>query len=201
MIKVFIASSRSQEIGERCREYADDHLPEGYVLCDSPDLCDIFISVLYDTIVSKKFIESKIRCVNFHPGVLPDYRGAGAYSWAIINKEKFTGVTLHEIDHNIDSGPIIDIQTTLIHPQDTAESLFGRCMDILYEMFQDYFIQILSGSYQDSPNVGGNIYLRKDLENAKDITHIVRAFTFKGKENAYFYNHDNKKIFLNYTED
>ena len=148
--------------------------------------------------MSEEFIRSKNICVNFHPGLLPDYRGAGAYSWSIINKEKETGVTLHEIDYNIDSGPIIDITKTLIHPNDTAESLFVRCMGILYDMFCANFHSIIHGAYRKRENSGGNIYLRKDLEEAKDITRIVKAFTFSGKEKAYFYNHKNAKVYIDY---
>jgi len=201
LTKVYIASSRMAEIGDMCTEYAALHMPEGYEICHDMHMCDIFISVLYDTIISDKFIKSKKLCVNFHPGILPEYRGAGAYSWAIINKEKEAGVTLHEIDYNIDSGPIISIEKTLIHPTDTSETLFLRCMNVLYDMFCKNFHKILFKQYSTSSNSGGNIYLRKDLDNAKDISHIIRGLTFSGKESAYFYDHEDKKVYIDYFGD
>jgi len=195
--KVCIASSR--EIGSRCTEWAKSNMPDGFEL-GSIDNSEIFISTLYDTLIDKKFIESKERCVNFHPGILPDYRGAGAYSWSLINKEKHTGVSLHVIDHNIDSGPIIQIRKTLIYPSDTSQSLYERCMDLLFDMFKKNFNKILKGTYKTKPNNGGNIYFRKDLEDAKDISHIIKAFTFENKESAYYYNKSGKKIYIQYGE-
>lgn len=193
--KVHIASSRN--IGNRCLLWASQHIPYGFELSNM-DECDIFISTLYDKIVSKDFINSKIRCINFHPGILPYYRGSGAYSWSLINKEKYTGVTLHEIDHDIDHGAIIDIQKTEILPNDTAQSLYERCMDILFQMFKDNFIDILHGTYITVQNNGGPIYYRKDLEAAKDISHIIRAFTFENKESAYYYNKNGNKVYIQY---
>lgn len=195
--KVHIASSRF--IGNTCRDWAAlklEQLESNYIITNNMDDCDVFISVLYDKLLSSDFIDGNRRCYNFHPGILPDYRGAGAYSWVLINKEKETGVTLHEIDYSIDSGPIIDIRKTLIYESDTAETLYDRCMALLFKMFQDRFLDIIYDSYQTRPNNGGKVYYRKDLEDAKDITNIVRAFTFSGKENAYYINSNGKKIYI-----
>ena len=94
MYKVHIATSRPEEIGNRCRTYASHNLPNGFELTDVPAECDVFISVLYDTLITEEFIAAR-RAYNFHPGILPDFRGAGAFSWALLNKEKETGITLH----------------------------------------------------------------------------------------------------------
>ncbi len=197
MKTVCIASSR--EIGNRCQSWAENNIPDGFEFGSIED-CDIFISTLYDTLITKDFIESKARCINFHPGILPEYRGAGAYSWSLINKEKHTGISLHEIDHNIDSGPIIQVKKTLIYPSDTSETLYTRCMDLLFDMFKKNFHKILSGQYRTRSNEGGNIYFRKDLEDAKDITHIIKAFTFSGKESAYYYNKNGDKKYIEYGD-
>lgn len=47
------------------------------------------------------------KLVNFHPSVLPQYRGAIASYWVLRNGEKKTGFTLHIITTKIDSGPIL----------------------------------------------------------------------------------------------
>jgi len=200
--KVCIASSRQGEIGKRCIEFANNNVPYSFEVINQErmDEADIFISLLYDKILSKEYIGGRGVCINFHPGLLPDYRGAGAYSWALINKEKETGITCHVIDHNIDSGPIIAVRRTLIHETDTAETLFDRCMDMIYDLFCETWRNLIVGSYLTQPNDGGHIYLRKDLQDAKDLTHIVKAFTFTGKESAYYYNKVGKKIYLDYEE-
>jgi methionyl-tRNA formyltransferase len=197
--KVMIASSRNTQIGNRCQAYARQVLPDGYELVYNHNACDVFISVLYDTLLTKEFIDGR-RCYNFHPGILPAYRGAGAYSWALINKEELTGVTLHEIDRNIDSGPTIAKLTTKITAQDTAQTLFDRSMDLLYNLFTTYFQSLIEGSCISYPeNWGGTLYLRSHLEPQKNLSHYIKAFTFDDKECAYWYDSTGEKHYIEWN--
>lgn len=184
-MKVCIASSRPREIGDRCLAWAKENPAPDVQLVENPRACDVFISVLYDQRVDPNFI-AKRRCYNFHPGLLPHYRGCGIYSWVLINRERDTGVTLHEIDYSLDTGAIIETVKTPITEYDTAESLFRRCMDLLYGLFTAYLHRLVASDYVTRPNQGGHLYLKRDLEKAKDISHIIRAFTFRGKESAFW---------------
>lgn len=189
-MKLCIATSRP--IGERCAVIAKEL---GYELVDS-DVCDVFISVLFDQIIPESFIRSK-PCFNFHPGILPWYRGAGAYSWAIINGEMEAGVTLHEIDKDIDHGDVIDIERFPILFEDTAETLFVSAEKTIEFMFRHWLPKLTKGDYQAVKQDAGRIYYRRDLEKVKNLTRFIRAFTFKGKENAYYINAKGEKIYLN----
>ena len=195
MKRVFIGYSRS--IGLKCFEYAHKNMPTGFELCDNKDDCDIFISVMYDTLLEESFIKER-KCYNFHPGVLPFYRGSGAFTWAIINNESTTGITLHEIDKNIDTGPIINVQQYSIYPNSTAYDLYLEGMDVIYEMFVTYLPNLLEESYIRHPNpcTASSLYTRKMLDDKKDITDLVRGFTFPEKEGLYYYTSDGRKIFL-----
>jgi len=42
------------------------------------------------------------------------------------------------------------------------------------------------------------MYRRRKLEMSKDITKIVRAFYFPGKEDVYYYSKSGKKIYVKY---
>lgn len=191
-MKIYIASSR--EIGNKCRDWA---LSQGYEISSMED-CDIFISVLYDKIILEEYIATK-QCYNFHPGVLPWYRGAGAYSWAIINGEFETGVTLHEIDKDIDHGDVIHINRFAIQQGDTAEDLFHTAEQIIFKMFQEFLPKLINGEYYNAvKQMEGRIRYRRDLDKVKDLTKFVRAFTFLGKDNCYFINRAGEKIELKY---
>lgn len=188
--KVHIATSR--EIGERCKEKAPFPL-------HSMDECNVFISILYDKLLTKPFIDSKVRCFNFHPGLLPEYRGAGAFSWVILNEEKETGITLHEIDKDIDHGPIIQRRTFPIGPNETAEDLYKKGEKLILEMFDVWALtlgthpQNIATLPQDETKA--HIYYRRDLEHVKNVDRFKRAFTFTGKESAY-YHKNGEKIYL-----
>jgi len=47
------------------------------------------------------------RCINFHFGLLPKYKGADAIFWQIKNGEHMGGIGIHVMTNNIDSGPVL----------------------------------------------------------------------------------------------
>ncbi len=195
--KVCIATSR--DVGQKCIDWARDAIPTGFTLVEDIDSADIIISVMYDKLIDKNTVSEK-QCFNFHPGVLPEYRGAGAYSWVILNGERKTGVTLHRMDSGIDTGDIIEIREFLIRDDDTAYSLFKKAEKLIYRMFREWFSDILFGEYEHVPQKKneGSLYLRKDLHKVKDVTQIMRAFHFPGKESAYYLNDSGDKVYLNF---
>lgn len=199
MNKVFIATSR--KIGLLCRDWAKNNTPEGFVYTDNKHEVDIVISVMCDKVFSSKFLNNK-RCYNFHPGILPEYKGVGVSSWVLINKEAKTGVTLHKINSGIDTGDIIEIREILIKKQDTAYDLHLRLQELMFKMFKDWYIDILKENYvavtQDKSV--GRVYKSKDLQEAKDLTNHIKAFYFPKKESAFFYNDKNEKIYIIYKE-
>jgi methionyl-tRNA formyltransferase len=61
--------------------------------------------------------------VNLHASLLPKYRGAAPFQWAIINGETETGVTVFQLDEQWDRGPIWGRQKWAIADDTTAEAL------------------------------------------------------------------------------
>ena len=201
MNKVHIATSRS--VGEKCRLWASKNIPAGWELVDDASESDVFISVLYDKILSPFFINER-SCFNFHPGILPQYRGAGAYSWVLINGDDKTGITLHLIDDGIDTGDIIEVRAFPVDKNsDTAFSLYERGEKTMYKMFQDWFHNILEGKYEafKQDESCAAIYYRKDLNSIKDLSRYIRALTFEGKESAYYIDNKGKKKYIHFSDD
>lgn len=107
-MKIYITTTTP--IGVKCLEWAKNNLPKGVEFASTMEECEIFFSVFYNKLIPVEFIRTKVRCFNFHGGILPYYRGSGTLNWAILNGERETGISLHEIDDKIDHGPVIDIQ-------------------------------------------------------------------------------------------
>ena len=198
--KVCILTSR--KVGTKCIEFAKKHTSKEIELVNDMDKADILLSVMYDKILPQRKLNNK-KCFNFHPGILPEYRGVGINSWSIINQEVKAGVTLHLMDKGVDTGDIIEIREILIKNSETAHSLFLRIENVVYKMFKDWFLDIVAGNYCAVPqkNKSGKTYYNKDLQKAKNLTKYARAFTFPGKESAYYYNEKMEKIFLKYTKE
>lgn len=69
---------------------------------------DFLFSINYLFIVEADVFNSiKYYCINFHGSLLPKYRGRTPHVWAIINNEKFTGITAHLMTENCDEGDIV----------------------------------------------------------------------------------------------
>lgn len=70
------------------------------------------------------FREATIRrftaLLNFHPSLLPFYRGPVPSWWCIHNGETSTGVTLHVVTPEVDAGPILWQTAIPIHTRDDA---------------------------------------------------------------------------------
>ncbi len=64
--------------------------------------------------------------INVHGSLLPQYRGAAPINWAIINGEKFTGVTTFKLKHEIDTGNILMSEKIEIGDDETAGELHDK---------------------------------------------------------------------------
>ena len=102
------------------------------------DFCpDLAISVFYDKIFKKDFIDSCGKILNLHNSPLPKYRGVSPINWALKNKESEHGVTIHEITPGIDDGPIIAQIKYSIYPDiDEVRDVYKRALKYGYILFE-----------------------------------------------------------------
>ena len=85
--------------------------------------------------------------INYHPSLLPKYRGGSAINWAIISGETETGVTIHYIDEGVDTGPILLQEKVEITPDDTVKSVyFGKLYPLGIKMIAEAVRSIREGT-------------------------------------------------------
>jgi methionyl-tRNA formyltransferase len=63
---------------------------------------------------------------NMHGSLLPKYRGRVPVNWAIINGERETGASLHEMVAKPDAGRLVDQQAVPILDNDIAVEVFNK---------------------------------------------------------------------------
>jgi len=86
---------------------------------------DLLVLAFVTRFVPKEMIDAATHGgINYHPSLLPKYRGGSAINWAVISGETETGVTIHRIDEGVDTGPIILQEKVEIAPEDTVKSLY-----------------------------------------------------------------------------
>jgi phosphoribosylglycinamide formyltransferase-1 len=59
------------------------------------------------------------RVVNVHPSLLPDFPGAHAIEDALAAGVEETGVTVHLVDHGLDTGPVLAQEPVPVEPRAT----------------------------------------------------------------------------------
>jgi methionyl-tRNA formyltransferase len=68
--------------------------------------------------------------INVHGSLLPQYRGAAPINWAIINGEKFTGVTTFKLKQEIDTGNILLQKTIPISENINVGELYDEMKEV-----------------------------------------------------------------------
>ena len=80
-------------------------------------------------ILSESFIKRfKGKILNIHPSLLPKYKGLNTHKRAILNKEKFSGCTVHYVNSKLDSGKIIIQKKVKINKKDDPNSLSKKIL-------------------------------------------------------------------------
>jgi len=90
------------------------------------------------------------RVFNIHPALLPKYGGKGMYGMnvhtAVIEaKETETGVTIHRVSPEYDSGEIVAQTTVPVFKNDTPEQLAARVLEKEHEFLVEVIADIVNG--------------------------------------------------------
>src|SRR6266436_3574226 len=75
--------------------------------------------------VSEEFLNIPTKgSIQYHPSLLPAYRGASAINWPIILGEKETGLSIFWPDNGLDTGAVLLQKKTPIGPRDTLGTVY-----------------------------------------------------------------------------
>lgn len=113
-----------------------------YILKANVDI--VMVGTWKEKLKKETFSMPKIGTVNIHPSLLPRYRGPNPYTQVILRGEKKTGVTVHLIDENLDTGAILLQKEFDILPSDTGKELRERAFVAARELASEFFRKIQS---------------------------------------------------------
>lgn len=89
--------------------------------------------------------------VNLHGSLLPRYRGAAPVSWAMINGESETGVSVIRMTEWIDAGDVLAQRATAIDPMETAGELATRLSALGPDIVMKTLSQLETGRLRTTP--------------------------------------------------
>jgi len=90
------------------------------------------------------------RILNVHPSLLPKYGGKGMFGMnvhkaVILAGDSETGITIHWLDEEYDTGPIISQEIIKVQQHDTAESLADRMLNSEHELLVATLADLTTG--------------------------------------------------------
>lgn len=168
---------------------------------------DLVVSYLYGEKIKGALLDAPpLGCVNFHPAILPDWRGTGGYNIAILKKLPQWGATAHYVDEAIDTGPIIRVyKFDFDYRIETALTLEKKTQSIQMDLYRSVMLDIMrKGRLSCEPQAekDGVYVSRKEMNEMKridpdrdDIDLKIRAFWFPPYDGA-FIEVDGKKYTL-----
>lgn len=148
-----------------------------------------------------------VKCINIHPGLNPYNRGWFPQAFSIINKLPL-GATIHEMDEQIDHGPIIDQEEVPVFSWDTSLTAYDRVVDAEMRLIRKNLKTILRGDYSvrlltEEGNLNKVSDYRElcllDLNERGTLSTFLdrlRALTHGDLRNAYFVDKRGKKVFV-----
>ena len=90
--------------------------------------------MLMQLVPAELVTEYKDAMLNIHPGLLPAFGGKGLYGLrvhkaVIASGARFSGATVHFVDEQYDTGPILAQAVVPVDPYDTPKSLAARVLE------------------------------------------------------------------------
>ena len=96
-------------------------------------------------ILSKHLIKNfNGKILNIHPSLLPKYKGLNTHKRALINKDKYSGCTVHYVTEKLDSGKIIIQKKVKINRKDTPKTLAKKILIQEHKIYPKAILKIFN---------------------------------------------------------
>ena len=171
---------------------------------------DCLITVFWPWILNENIYKLAKKTINFHPSLLPFYRGWYPHVHNIIEKTQ-SGVTLHELNKEADSGKIWVQKKVVSKPTDNAKDLYIRLQVEIVKLFKKNWDKIKNDKIVpfEQGTKKSKFKSKKDVEQydhidlnkkilTEDLINILRARSFGNRSFAYF-SKGGKKVYINLT--
>jgi len=158
---------------------------------------DLFIVAAYGKILPKSLIETPVHgTINVHPSLLPLLRGASPIESAILADMRDTGVTIMRIDEELDHGPLLAQEESLlpVWPIDTdtlGMNLAHLGGDLIMRILPDIFDGTITETPQDHSRATFTKKIKKE-DGLMDISadgyqNFLKWNAYRGWPGSYFF--------------
>ena len=130
---------------------------------DKPPISQLGVVIDYGIIIGQEIIDCfPLGLVNSHFSLLPRWRGADPISFAILEGDVKTGVSLMMIVEKLDEGPLLAQKELPIAPNTATPGLTRQLIDLSYQMLVETLPRYAAGVLKPYPQPGDKpTYSRK----------------------------------------
>jgi methionyl-tRNA formyltransferase len=107
---------------------------------------DVIVVVAFGQILRRVVLElPEYGCINFHPSLLPAYRGAAPIQRAVMDGVTESGLTIMRLVRKLDAGPILAQQPWHMNPDKNADELLHEAGELAPPMLLDVLRALPAG--------------------------------------------------------
>ncbi len=165
---------------------------------------NLAIVTAYGQIIPDTFLK-ECRFINIHASLLPKWRGAAPIQRSLMNKDKFTGISIMKIEKELDSGPVLLTKSLPINIYSKHGDVEKKLSEIGSNLIIEAIQKINNDPDCEFKEQDHNLksYAKKITKEDEEIIWDIDAETVIAKIHAlapspgcYFYNNSDKlKIF------
>ena len=109
----------------------------------------------YMRILGDDFVQNwRGKMINIHPSLLPTFKGIDTHERAIEAGMRIHGCTVHFVSPDLDGGPIISQAACPVYPNDDAQKLADRVLELEHDLYPKALKLVADGSIRWSGGVG-----------------------------------------------
>lgn len=103
----------------------------------------------YMRLLSTRFVRAfPERILNVHPSLLPSFPGLDAQRQAWEHGVAVSGCTVHLVDEELDSGPIVTQKAVSVEDSDTPETLAARILTFEHQAYPEALRRLLTSDWR-----------------------------------------------------
>jgi len=167
---------------------------------------DVFVVAAYAKLIPATVLSMPRRgCLNVHPSLLPKFRGPSPARSAILADERTTGVTIMQMDEQMDHGPVV-AQARIVLEEDAWPPKGGEFEDLLATeggaLLAEIMPEWIAGTITPAPQDEAAATFTKKFSNEDariDLSHnarenFLKIRAFDGNPRPYFIAENGKRI-------